>query len=98
MIDMNYATQYVNDVKQNRMLRQAGISVYFQPDLASRASVANMLGLKKSEIYKLSELHTGECFIQGTIYNFEANCPEESIILGKTALDSDSPLRNSTNL
>lgn len=97
LIDMNFATQYVNDIKQNRMLKQAGISVYFQPDLASRASVANMLGLKKSEIYKLGELHTGECFIQGTIYNFETNCPEESIISGTTALAPDSPLRKATN-
>lgn len=93
LIDMNFATQYVNDIKQNRMLKQAGVSVYFQPDLASRASVANMLGLKKSEVYKLDELRTSECFIQGTVYNFEAGCPEEIVISGKTALVPDSQLR-----
>lgn len=98
LIDMNFATQYVNDMKQNRMLKQAGISVYFQPDLASRSSVANMLGLKKSEIYKLDELRKGECFIQGTVYNFDIGCPEETIISGKTVLAPGSPLRKNMNL
>lgn len=95
LIDMNFATQYVTDMKQNRMLKQAGLSVYFKPDLASRASVANMLGLKKSEIYKLDELRTGECFVQGTVYNFEAGCSEEAIISGKTALVPGSQLSES---
>lgn len=93
LIDLNFATQYVTDMKQNRMLKQAGISVYFQPDLASRASVANMLGLKKSEIYKLDELRKGECFIQGTVYNFDTGYPEETILSGKTVLAPDSSLK-----
>lgn len=93
LIDLNFATQYINDMKQNRMLKQAGISVYFKPDLASRASVANMLGLKKSEIYKLDELRKGECFIQGTFYNFDTGYPEETILSGKTVLAPDSPLK-----
>lgn len=93
LISMNFATQYVDDMKQNRLLKQAGISVYFQPDLATRASVANMLGLKKSKIHKLDELRTGECIIQGAVYNFETDYSEETIIRGTTSLAPGSPLR-----
>ena len=88
-IDLNFATQYVDSAKQNRMMKQASLSVYFRPDLASRASVASMLGLKKSEMYKLDELKTGECFVQGTVYNFEAGCAEEAVISGRTQLLTD---------
>lgn len=91
-VDLNFATQYVNDVRQNRMMKQAGLSVYFKPDLASKMSVANMLSLKKSEIHRLDELSTGECFVQGTIFNFETGIPEDTIISGKTYLIPDSPL------
>ena len=85
-IDLNFATQYVDSAKQNRMMKQASLSVYFRPDLASRASVASMLGLKKSELYKLDELKPGECFVQGTVYNFEVGCVEEAVISGKIQL------------
>ncbi|MDE6427205.1 MAG: ATP-binding protein [Ruminococcus sp.] len=91
-IDLNFATQYVNDIRQNRMMKQAGLSVYFKPDLASKMSVANMLGLKKSESYKLDNLSTGECFVQGTVLNFETGGTEDTVISGKTYLIPDSPL------
>lgn len=91
-IDLNFATQYVNDIRQNRMMKQAGLSVYFKPDLASKMSVANMLGLKKSESYKLDNLSTGECFVQGTVFNFETGGTEDTVISGKTYLIPDSPL------
>ena len=89
-IDLNFSTQYVTEMKQNRMMKQAGISVYFRPDLDSRASVASMLGLKKNEICQLDKLEPGECFIQGTVYNFETGYPEEAVIIGKTCILADS--------
>lgn len=73
-------------------MNQAGLSVYFKPNLASKMSVANMLGLKKSESHKLDELNKGECFVQGTVFNFETKCPEDAIISGKTYLIPNSPL------
>ena len=85
-IDLNFATQYVDSAKQDRMMKQASLSVYFRPDLASRASVASMLGLKKSELYKLDELKPGECFVQGSIYNFDTGCNEGAVVIGKTNL------------
>ena len=81
-IDLNYATQYVAEAKKNRMLKQAALSVYFQPDQASRASVASMLGLKKRDEYRLDRLCVGECFMQGSIYNFDTGCNEEAVVIG----------------
>ena len=93
-IDLSFATQYVNDVRQNQMMKQANLSVYFKPDLASRASAAAMLGMKKGEEYKLDKLKTGECFVQGSIYNFELKCSEEAVIHGSTHLLNENRSEN----
>lgn len=88
-IDLNFATQYLNDIKQSRLLKQAGLCFYFRPDTASRTSVAEQLHLKKSETYKLDHLAVGECFVQGAVYNFELGDSEEAVIYGKVGLISD---------
>ena len=93
-IDLSFATQYVNDVRQNQMMKQANLSVYFKPALASRASAAAMLGMKKCEEYKLDKLKTGECFVQGSIYNFELKCSEEAVIHGSTHLLNENRSEN----
>lgn len=91
-IDLNFATQYISDMKKSRILRQAGLYVHFKPDSTTRNAVADMLGMKKNEMWMLDSLNKGECYIQGSIYNFDTDCNDEVIIKGKTYINEDSPL------
>ena len=79
-IDLNFATQYISGIKQSRILRQAGLYVNFRPDISSRNTLADMLGLKKSEVWKLDNMSKGDCFIQGTVFNFDTGSTEEAVI------------------
>lgn len=92
LIDLNFATQYISGIKQNRILRQAGLYVNFRPDISSRNALADMLSLKKSEVWKLDNMSKGDCFIQGTIFNFDTDSTEEAIIQGRTYITPDSPI------
>lgn len=79
-------------MKKSRILRQAGLYVHFKPDSTTRNAVADMLGMKKNEMWMLDSLNKGECYIQGSIYNFDTDCNDEVIIKGKTYINEDSPL------
>jgi len=92
LIDLNFATQYLANVNESRILRQASLSICFKPEITSRNTLANMLGFKKKDTWKLDNMNTGECFVQGSIFNFETGGRDETVIRGKTLLLPDSPL------
>lgn len=82
-VGLNYATQFLSKSNKdtNSVLEMANISVYFQPDNASMASVVKNLGLPKKE---LNCMNVGECYIKGDIYNFEAYHSIGTILHGYT--------------
>lgn len=82
-IGLNYATQYISGSNKDMhsALEMANISVYFQPDRASMASVAKDLVLPKKE---LTCMNVGECYIRGDIYNYEACHSIGTILHGYT--------------
>lgn len=82
-VGLNYATQFLSKSSKdtNSVLEMANISVYFQPDNASMASVAKNLGLPKKE---LNCMNVGECYIKGDIYNYEACHSIGTILHGYT--------------
>lgn len=51
-----------------------------------------MLGFKKKDIWQLDNMSVGDCFVQGSIVNFDIGGRDETVIRGKTLLLSYSPL------
>ncbi len=80
---LNYATQFISKVSKdsNSVLEMANLSVYFQPDNTSAASVAKNLGLPKK---KLICMNVGECYIKGDIFNYNSNHSIGTVLHGYT--------------
>lgn len=80
---LNYATQFMSKISKdsNAVLEMANLSVYFQPDNTSAASVAKNLGLPKKEIICMN---VGECYIKGDIFNYNSNHSIGTILHGYT--------------
>lgn len=80
---LNYATQFISKVSKdsNAVLEMANLSVYFQPDNTSAASVAKNLGLPKKELICMN---VGECYIKGDIFNYNSNHSIGTVIHGYT--------------
>lgn len=93
-IDLNFATQNISNVSETRILRQASFNICFKPEITSRNALATMLGFKKKDIWKIDNMSTGECFIQGSVVNFDLGGRDETVIYGKTLLLPDSPLNS----
>ncbi|MGN0629948.1 MAG: ATP-binding protein [Ruminococcus sp.] len=91
-IDLNYATQYISNINESRLLRQASLNICFRPECTSRNALADMLGLKKTDIWQLDNMNVGECFVQGSMVDFDNECSVETVIKGTTCLLPDSPL------
>lgn len=91
-IDLNFATQYLSNANESRILRQASLNICFRPEITSRNALADMLGFKKRDIWQLDNMSVGECFVQGSIVNFDMGGRDETVIRGKTLLLPDSPL------
>lgn len=91
-IDLNFATQYLGSIKESRILRQASLNICFRPEITSRNTLADMLGFKKKDIWQLDNMSVGDCFVQGSIVNFDIGGRDETVIRGKTLLLPDSPL------
>lgn len=80
---LNYATQFMSKFSKdsNAVLEMANLSVYFQPDNTSTASVAKNLGLPKKELICMN---IGECYIKGDIFNYDSNHSIGAILHGYT--------------
>lgn len=80
---LNYATQFMSKFSKdsNAVLEMANLSVYFQPDNTSTASVAKNLGLPKKELICMN---VGECYIKGDIFNYDSNHSIGAILHGYT--------------
>lgn len=80
---LNYATQFMSKVSKdsNAVLEMANLSVYFQPDNTSTASVAKNIGLPKKELICMN---VGECCVQGDIYNYESGHSIGAVLHGYT--------------
>lgn len=80
---LNYATQFMSKVSRdsNAVLEMANLSVYFQPDNTSAASVAKNLGLTKKDLICMN---VGECYIKGDIYNYNSNHSIGAVLHGYT--------------
>lgn len=87
-----FATQISssNSSDSAKIMKQAGTSVFFQPDSSSKKAVAAMLELKKGDTYKLDSLKVGECFIKSDIYNYSSNRNEPTVIKGNTFMHFNS--------
>lgn len=80
---LNYATQFMSKVSRdsNAVLEMANLSVYFQPDNTSDASVAKNLGLPKRDLICMN---VGECYIKGDIYNYNSSHSIGAVLHGYT--------------
>ncbi|MDE5753895.1 MAG: hypothetical protein K2H89_05070 [Oscillospiraceae bacterium] len=80
---LNYATQFLSKVNKdsNAVLEMANLSVYFQPDNTSTASVAKNLGIPKKELICMN---VGECYIKGDIFNYNSNHNIGAVLHGYT--------------
>lgn len=80
---LNYATQFMSKVSKdsNAVLEMANLSVYFQPDNTSTASVAKNIGLPKKELICMN---VGECYIKGDIFNYNSNHSIGTVLHGYT--------------
>ncbi len=80
---LNYATQFLSKVSRdcNAVLEMANVSVYFQPDNTSVASVAKNLGLTKKELLCMN---IGECYIKGDLFNHDSNHSIGTVLHGYT--------------
>lgn len=80
---LNYATQFMSKVSRdsNAVLEMANLSVYFQPDNTSAASVAKNLGLPKKDLICMN---VGECYIKGDIYNYNSSHSIGAVLHGYT--------------
>lgn len=80
---LNYATQFLSKVSKdsNAVLEMANLSVYFQPDNTSTASVAKNLGIPKKELICMN---VGECYIKGDIFNYNSNHNIGAVLHGYT--------------
>ena len=74
----------------DKIMKQAETFVFFKPDSSSRTVVADMLNLKKGEMYKLDELQRGECIIKSELYNDAYKYNSTAVIKGKTYLHFNS--------
>lgn len=79
-----YATQTISKSsgEKAKILKQAGTSIYFKPDITSIDSIAEFLHLNNRDKYKLDELKVGQCFIQGDIYNSSLDMNVQTVIKG----------------
>lgn len=91
-IDLTFATQYLSNINESRILRQASLNICFRPEITSRNALADMLGFQKKDIWQLDNMSVGDCFVQGSIVNFDIGGRDETVIRGKTLLLPDSPL------
>lgn len=80
---LNYATQFMSKVSRdsNAVLEMANLSVYFQPDNTSTASVAKNIGLPKKELICMN---VGECYIKDDIFNYNSNHSIGTVLHGYT--------------
>lgn len=82
-ICLNYATQFLSKTAKdtNALLEMANLSVYFQPDSTSTASVAKNLGLPKKELICMN---VGECYVKGNIFNYNSKHSIGTVLHGYT--------------
>ena len=92
-IDLNCATQFLpGSIEDKKILKQAGMSVFFKLDDTSLNEAVKELGLKGYLANKFKNLNSGECFIKGALYNKKNHCNETVTVYGKTSLPKGSPL------
>lgn len=91
-IALIFATQISSKGKStsDKIMKQAGTSVFFKPDSGSRNAVADMLNLSKNEVYKLDELQKGECIVSGHLYSSKSGGNIPGMVKGKTYLHFNS--------
>lgn len=81
-ISLNYATQYLTGKSEAaKAMKNAGTCVYFQPDDTSAKSVSKELMIPIADLLNMEQ---GECYIKGSLVNFESRTTKNGKVHGKT--------------
>ncbi len=81
-ISLNYATQYLTGKSETaKAMKNAGACVYFQPDDTSAKSVSKELMIPVADLLNMEQ---GECYIKGSLVNFESETIKNGKVHGRT--------------